>query len=499
MGNGVNLSELWSAQDEVDEDCLEKRGEIANNSVRLVKGRIYWKGKLRRLMTTTGGFALHCGNDQQGTKGDVDDALQTPKHKKGDGRFFFEAKLVDCDKNGVKLAFWSHSMKHYNSFEEMDCVAISSVLVNRRSEGSTAQRVTAQPLLLAVGLTVNDRSKVRRLTSAPQEDNVFPNSPLVELRGCATNFVSVANVLQSCAVGDVVSVQGNVCRLPNPPTTSTVHTKHGNVEKLKFFLRDYINPRFQIEFTLWGSHATEVAPTIKNGDVCNCIGVTVRSYGNSKTLSTRSSSEVYSEDHRHAKKKQPRPDDTTATATHDELRPMSKCSRPDPLNNDSAPSTFSFDLLDHHLVSCTGNNNHTSDLILLRIREIKIPLLYRACSLCGRKFQQEGTLCHQCHSSQSHIKFIVRMILSDSLREIVATGFSAIGESLFCTSVNEFVARCSEDGGYQQRKVDEVLGSSVFVKLVVMPEGDAHVTELHHPDFSQCSKWLCQLVGAYNI
>ena len=364
------------------------------------------------------------------------------------GRYVFDIKLVDRNGDAIKVVFWG-SKKHFDTVSVGDCVIISDSTVQWSEDASGP-----------VALQVGDKAGLEILP----EDVALPYAAARDIGACAAPFVDIRRVCEESQPGDVVCCQG-VVTISGPVIATS--TKRGQVDRLTVTIRDRSSSH-AVELTLWDAHARDAQ--FHPGKLYFFRDVVVRMFGTKKVLSSRSSSEVFEPP-------------AALMGSNGAAAPEISLTYAPPTQT-SVP--FTVDL----------NMSSETVPVVLRIQAIKLPIFYTACSDCGRQ-ANANELCPNCSCGDHELRFLVRMVLSDGLQCINATGFTFVGESLFGETTASFLEKLSCTPRYDADAITSLSGLPVLVKLVRSLDGDAHVVELAHLDLAACAGELAQIIAEY--
>jgi hypothetical protein len=371
----------------------------------------------------------------------------------GAGRYVFDIKLTDRHGDAVKVVFWG-SKKSFDTVSVADCIKLADCTAQWGDDVGEGSELVA--------LQAGDKSALDILA----EDPLLPYAAAKCIGACAAPFLDVRRVCEEAAPGDVVCCQGIVSAAGPVLATST---KRGQVDRVQVTIRDRSSPH-AVELTLWDQHARETP--FQLGKLYFFRDVAVRMFGAKKVLSTRGSSEVF----------EPPPALVMADGA-------------------AVPEiSLTYATVSQASVPFTVDLNQCSETVPLvaSIQAIKLPIFYTACSDCGRQ-ANANELCPNCGSGDHELRFLVRMVLSDGLQCLHATGFTFVGEALFGETTAAFLEHLAARPRYDEAAVDALSGLPVLVKLVRNLDGDAHIVELAHLDLAVCAQELAQLIATYDI
>jgi hypothetical protein len=271
-----------------------------------------------------------------------------------------------------------------------------------------------------------------------------------------------------------------------PVMMTTTRFNNGQVERGNITLQDHSNPHCTTELTLWGHFALELEQEAAIGELWCFREVKVQVFKNQRTFGTTSKTEFFVApfENLHSGGGGGGGPPAGPAGMH-ALPPPASYIPGAPLQAETAgqtgPAGEYVPLAPPPTMLLSLDESTPKDpFCLCRIAEIKLPLFYVACTKCGRKTDQSGH-CQRCNTNESELRFLIRMLLSDGVSQLRATGFTAMGETLFEMTTAEFVHCQSLEQSYSQRMVQCLAGVPILVKLS-KGEGDAHVVDLQHVD-----------------
>ncbi|CBH10327.1 hypothetical protein, conserved [Trypanosoma brucei gambiense DAL972] len=363
------------------------------------------------------------------------------------GRFAVDCVGVDADGDAVSVSFFGSSVIS-DMFDVGDCIRCRNPAFVDKGESGYSEK-----------LNVFDWSSTPGCCAGAE--HLIPKHPRYVFFSCSVQYL-----VECCEVGDIVSVYGEVAAFS--PTT-LVNTRYGHVGRSVVELRDLNSLQHSIEVTLWGDMGAIVVPVV--GEQWCFSNFLVRIFGGRITASSRcvSSAFVMSPKGRVDVASNERPEEQpphtskqeeVAGGTHDA---------------DIVQLVFDLDEISESLP------------VLAKVKGVKHPLTYTACSACGRKVGNETSVCSSCPEASVEERFLVQLELSDGIRSARAFGLESVGKELFGFDTSTLLRYRKDSPNFERLITHELIGLPALFWLEQSLGGVTQVKRCQRVDMARCA------------
>lgn len=431
--------------------------------------RIAWKGREHRLPPAGGRGAA------------------APTHNGAATRSVVRCIGVDSNGDALGCSFFGSSAL-IESFDVGDCMALSN--------GSVAWDETGQP----TQLEFNDQAAICCLPYEEAESRVRWRLPLRFVGATKNHVLTVQEVIQNAPCDTVASCFGTVRSVS---AGDYVNTKRGRVLRVVVTLQDEVVPHNVLDVTLWGEIAESLAPQPE--ERWAFLFCTVKEFMRHKTLSSRSTTAAVkmattSAENADAAEETNETEDAVVLPTpsrrSDTSTPSREGEKHGPLSharegpNDTHCKRF---------VVSVWESSPTMP-VLVRVQCVASPLLATRCLHCHHvadlRTVEMAFPCSSCGALGHAITYQVRLLLSDGVQTVQATGFSSVGLCLFEVTEAALLDVISTNPHHERSLCEQIVGTPLLMWLMKSAAADEEcvIVQCKHVDLAVCAATLASTI-----